>query len=750
MNREILNRAVVAIWACWLVCLPDAREGQAGEAAPVTRIVNGSFELRKSGEPPNHIETLKPGSDDILGWGIVDTVPESSENVPNAEQVNDEPSNRYTVDWIGPTRWKASHGDHCLDLDGGISQTVRTAAGESYEVRFELAGNPELGPMVQTLRLLVNDRQHDFKFNSTGKSTGQLGWVTKRVVFTADKTSTSLTFLNARPNAHSAGVALDNVVIRRLGPHSEPGDRVPEGKQSPGKGGGEITPGVGSGITRRTDAAEQRWSKAVRGLVMRLQTSQDTVSLGDDVKIAILIKNVSNETIQTWAHREATFDSYPATSFVVGTPEGKQVVLGRYEFNSNELRFPPKISLEPGQMTRHTVTLSKWSVGFFGPSSFKTTGRYTIRCIFYLDPFGDPYGFPNEAESVKEKRARLESPPAAVRLVAKDTETVTSVERVELLKRFGGLGIFLDDSMMAPAVPRRRPDKGGLALEVEYRERDHLPAEPILVRCSLVNYGTEPITLAYGGRYEQASCIFFDIIGEDGKPIPWVSSEEEDSPGPQPLTIPSGKRFVEWYNLVDHYGLTKPGRYKVNVRFESDGKSFNPSTLQTRSDLWKGKIERKLGALTIVEPTRPVDKAALEALRVNAANAIDSPFHFVYMFSATDISGKFDDFLNQHGDSRYAAYARCGNALAALHRVQRGTPSYAKAAIENLKAIDASNYPALFAERRLFHLIQAHVAADSKTEQITSLYQRLLADYPHSPFLSLLKSGGQSENAKRE
>jgi len=641
MNREILGRATVAIWACCLACLSNAGVGPASEADAVAQIINGSFELRKSGKPPNHIETLKPGSDDIVGW-------------------------------------------------------------------------------------------------------------VKRVVFQASKASTSLTFLDTRPNVHSAGVALDNVVIRRLGQHTERSDQDTGGKQCPGRGGGEITPGDISGIGPRTAAVEERWSKAVGGLVMRLQASQDTFSLGDDVKIVILIKNVTDKTIQTWAHREATFDSYPATSFVVGTPQGRQVVLGRYEFNSNELRFPPKVLLEPGQTTRHTVTLSEWSIGFFGPSSFKTAGKYTIRCIFCLSPFGDPFGFPTEEEGLKEKRARLESPPIAVTLVAKDAATVSSVDRVKSPERFSGLGVFLEDTIMAPAAPRKRPDEDALALEVEYQEQNHLLAEPILVRCSLVNYGAEPIALAYGGRYEQASCIFFDIVGGDGKPIPWVSAEEEDSPGPQPLTIPSGKRLVEWYNLVDHYALTRPGEYKVNVRFESDGKSFNPSTLQTRSDLWKGKIEQKLGALTITEPARPVDKTALKAIRGRATNAIDSPFHFVYVFSAADIPDKFDDFLNQHGDSRYAAYARYGNALAALHRVQRGTPSYAKAAIGNLEAIDATNYPALFAERRLFHLVQAHVAADSSTEQITSLYQRLLADYPHSPFLSLLKSGGQSENAKRE
>ena len=144
---------------------------------------------------------------------------------------------------------------------------------------------------------------------------------------------------------------------------------------------------------------------------------------------------------------------------------------------------------------------------------------------------------------------------------------------------------------------------------------------------------------------------------------------------------PSGQRFIEWYNLVDHYGLTKRGNYQVIVRFESDGTSFNPATLKTRTDLWKGKIQHKLGKFTILEPSRTADKAALKSLRAGATNAMDSRYHFVYLFSAADVAGRFDDFLKKHGNSRYAVYARYGNALGALHRVQSGTPSYANGAL---------------------------------------------------------------------
>ncbi len=158
-------------------------------------LLNGSFEERKSGAPPKNVETIKAGRDELAGWEVIEN----------------------SVDWIGPQRWVAPRGKHCLDLDGGIRQTIRTVTGASYKVRFDLAGNPEIEPTIQMLRVFVDDRPHEFTFDSTGKSTHDLGWRTESIVFTANNEHTTLTFFNARPNVHSVGVALDNVVVRRIG-----------------------------------------------------------------------------------------------------------------------------------------------------------------------------------------------------------------------------------------------------------------------------------------------------------------------------------------------------------------------------------------------------------------------------------------------------------------------------------------------------------------------------------------------------
>jgi choice-of-anchor C domain-containing protein len=164
-------------------------------------VVNGSFEFRRVSQPNGNIEVLATGSDVLTGWHIV-TADDS-----RAVQT-------HTVDWIGPERWTASHGKCCLDLDGGVRQTVRTKAGQRYILSFDFAGNPEAGGMVQRLTVMIDGQSHHFEFDSTGKTNTDLGWTSKQVAFTAQRDRTTLTFLNARPNAQSAGVALDNVVIR--------------------------------------------------------------------------------------------------------------------------------------------------------------------------------------------------------------------------------------------------------------------------------------------------------------------------------------------------------------------------------------------------------------------------------------------------------------------------------------------------------------------------------------------------------
>lgn len=178
-------------------------------------IANGSFERATMGKPPRNIETLLPGSNVIAGWQTFDP----TWNPHGKVQEGDVEQTRLIVDWIGPGRWKASHGYCSLDIDGGISQSVATEAGITYALTFDMAGNPETDyPIQQFVRVEIAGRTHEFHFDATRSTKDNLRWTNRTVIFEAADSLTTIRLLNAKPNVHSAGVALDNVSLHRLDP----------------------------------------------------------------------------------------------------------------------------------------------------------------------------------------------------------------------------------------------------------------------------------------------------------------------------------------------------------------------------------------------------------------------------------------------------------------------------------------------------------------------------------------------------
>jgi choice-of-anchor C domain-containing protein len=197
----MLQFKMLAAGALWLAA------GAFADAAG-NLVVNGSFEERNDGLPNNYIETLTAGSDVLAGWEVIG---------PDEPPPSDSSLGPRTVDWIGPTRWTASEGDHCLDLDSGIRQLLPTQSGKVYRLRFDMAGNPESEPKHQRLQVFVGKHRHEFEFDANGKTERDLGWATKEIEFVADHDRTMLSFVNAKPNGYSAGVALDNVRLVAVG-----------------------------------------------------------------------------------------------------------------------------------------------------------------------------------------------------------------------------------------------------------------------------------------------------------------------------------------------------------------------------------------------------------------------------------------------------------------------------------------------------------------------------------------------------
>jgi choice-of-anchor C domain-containing protein len=127
------------------------------------------------------------------------------------------------IDYIG-TYWTSVDGNRSLDLNGlvpgSIFQTFDVVTGQTYQVTFDIAGNPAGGPTLKTLTTSTNETIVLPSFNTTGKTLANMGWTPVSFNFTATGPTETLTFLsttttdsgvNGLPTAF--GPALDNVSV---------------------------------------------------------------------------------------------------------------------------------------------------------------------------------------------------------------------------------------------------------------------------------------------------------------------------------------------------------------------------------------------------------------------------------------------------------------------------------------------------------------------------------------------------------
>ena len=187
-----------------LAAVPLTAPGR--EVVGANLIVNGSFE---DGTDPGTDTTLEKGSSAIKGWEV----------------------HLGNIDYVG-TYWVASDGKRSLDLNGtirgGVRQSFETKSGRTYRVTFDLAGNAGLGPAVKKLRVRAAGSSAEFSFDITGKTLGEMGWVTNVWEFAAKAERTTLEFESASDKEDdSSGPALDRVSVyevREAGAGSLAGD----------------------------------------------------------------------------------------------------------------------------------------------------------------------------------------------------------------------------------------------------------------------------------------------------------------------------------------------------------------------------------------------------------------------------------------------------------------------------------------------------------------------------------------------
>jgi choice-of-anchor C domain-containing protein len=181
-----------------------------GIPAEANLLTNGSFE---TGPNPGSFTNFAAGSTAITGWTV---------------------STPGNIDYIG-SLWVAANGSRSLDLEGsagtcvvptncpgGIEQSFATTAGAEYTVTFDLAGNPDFGPLIKTVMISAAGQSQNFSFDITGKSFGNMGWVLRSWTFTAAGPSTTLKFYTADSPATGFGPALDNVDVELTAAVPEP------------------------------------------------------------------------------------------------------------------------------------------------------------------------------------------------------------------------------------------------------------------------------------------------------------------------------------------------------------------------------------------------------------------------------------------------------------------------------------------------------------------------------------------------
>jgi choice-of-anchor C domain-containing protein len=172
----------------------------AGSTTPALAdpiLINGNFELGPPMGGMHDVDVLA-GSDVITGWVVTGG----------------------GVDYLG-VPWDVFEGEHGIDLDrrspGGIQQTFETVAGRTYDVFFELSGNPMGGSTLKDLRVSVGNFTQDYTFDSTGQAENNLIWDHIRFSFVATGATSTLSFASLSGSGSSYGALIDHVRV-----HSTP------------------------------------------------------------------------------------------------------------------------------------------------------------------------------------------------------------------------------------------------------------------------------------------------------------------------------------------------------------------------------------------------------------------------------------------------------------------------------------------------------------------------------------------------
>lgn len=166
-------------------------------AASANLLVNGSFE--QPGDCFGAVSTLQ-------GWSV---------DGGNLDIIGSACSNPLVP----------ADGSYWLDMTGNffpatISQSFATTPGNSYSLSFYFGGNPQWqyfpypndGPVKSMNALIDGSVVGTYTIDTTGLATSDAGWVFETVAFTANSSSTTVSFVSLN-NSGVFGPTLDGVSV---------------------------------------------------------------------------------------------------------------------------------------------------------------------------------------------------------------------------------------------------------------------------------------------------------------------------------------------------------------------------------------------------------------------------------------------------------------------------------------------------------------------------------------------------------
>jgi choice-of-anchor C domain-containing protein len=150
-------------------------------------ITNRGYE---SGKEPGEAMVVAPGSNVIEGWTVFDG----------------------DISYVG-RKWQNAEGARSVSLlcSGGISQTIVTEPDQTYEVRFNMAGDPDAAPSLKTVIVSLGGETRVFTFDTAGRSRTDMGWASRTHVFKASGKTSLLAFRS--PKDKCSAPAVDNVRV---------------------------------------------------------------------------------------------------------------------------------------------------------------------------------------------------------------------------------------------------------------------------------------------------------------------------------------------------------------------------------------------------------------------------------------------------------------------------------------------------------------------------------------------------------